>query len=464
LYSYLLKLKENIEPFIEAAEWNKSANKNLFNEDLPFCSDTIKLNAINRYIVRLKELIDKENLDQPRHNFNYSSLLKKDRLDLLDKIYENLTILHNQSKNKLLVQLNEFSEHFREQYRRVKKFTKHTTEHKTSELTNGRRFRVRQWSKEDPRTLNLGQYVQCCLAPTNTQFPAAVQRRMDAAMMFHVVEDDATNTPVALLGLYFGDADIDNIYLMANFAEVNTICGQDEDLRKVLLNALLFFTKVMYCKDNPGIKEFCFNQLTYGWNERDLLHHPLHTLKLVDKVGGAFQPIVCGETKVSIEKRAEITSSNYYLVSLLKTSFHLIQPQNILMQDRFIPLDELIISVVKQEVLNAMKNSQIYSKDLRLKIEPFLLKILESMVGKFFKDGIKDKTFLEIFDRAFVVASQVQLSAEEIGFQALLAIPLRPLELGSHQLAQLPTLWNAKDTGGAAPQHSAGAAAAAPQF
>lgn len=175
--------------------------------------------------------------------------------------------------------------------------------------------KVEQWPKERVGTFFLGDDVGCCLASDGAQFSAMVQRRLDDALLFHVAVDQVSKKPIALIWLFLAKNEKDEVVLMANFFEVNAKYGNNPEIRKAVLNSLLKFTE-LYLKDNPNIKGFYMNHLTYGWNKPDLDNYPRTDLIITDKVGGAYIP----ESK---EEKSELpTQDVYYLKSLDEASFH----------------------------------------------------------------------------------------------------------------------------------------------
>lgn len=233
------------------------------------------------------------------------------------KMNKATSIVRAISKYKLktsgeLQDLNEFMEHAIEQANIIGNIKSKTVPKKNnSEKT----FIVKQWDKRDKDTFFLGDEVGCCLATTNTQFHAMVQRRMDDAMLFHVAVDKPTGKAAALIWLYLAINDKNEVILVANFFEVAAKYGIEQDLRIALLNGLLKFTDE-YCKDN-NVK-FYMNQLGYGWNKEDLHHYDLVELNILDKLGG---PLIL-DTEAKNLKGKYLTKEKYYLSSLAITKFH----------------------------------------------------------------------------------------------------------------------------------------------
>lgn len=239
------------------------------------------------------------------------------------QFYNGLVSRINKLKNneQLLPRVKEFIEHVSEDITRIKNQTKAQTA-----LKNNYTFHIEQWDKSKLDTFFLGDEVGCCLATTNAEFHAMVQRRQDDAMLFHVAVDQATNKPAALVWLYLAKRSDDQVVLMANFFEVNHHYTKPSHLRLTLLDGLLKFTH-QYCKDNPKIAAFYMNKLSYGWNQHDLTNYPTHPIELIDKVGGPFIPGATESDKEDVEDEKEFTTQNYYLASLEEKEFHQYDPK-----------------------------------------------------------------------------------------------------------------------------------------
>ncbi|MDI9818478.1 MULTISPECIES: hypothetical protein [unclassified Legionella] len=236
---------------------------------------------------------------------------------LVDKIISNIRAL-DQHFAETSTQFKEFVQHTIDQVGLLKEEQKTNTPNKKSIF----HFSVEQWPKDKIMTFFLGDEVGCCLATTNPQFQAMVQRRMDDALLFHVAVDKATNRPAALIWLYLAETEEGKIVLVANFFEVNTKYAVNETVRLALLNGLLQFT-YQYLKSNPNINAFYMNRLSYGWNTRDLDSYPITDVSLVDKLGGPYIPGYSEEDiDLDKEKRLAITDQQYYLVSLNQRQFH----------------------------------------------------------------------------------------------------------------------------------------------
>ncbi|MBI2786877.1 MAG: hypothetical protein HYX60_11500 [Legionella longbeachae] len=201
--------------------------------------------------------------------FKDSDLSLKKPHNLIQNILSLLKKIKSENNN-ISTGFNEFSQHVLDHFKNIT--SKMNTTQKGSNKSYD--FLIEQWPKSHVDTFFLGDEVGCCLATTNSQFHAMVQRRMDDAMLFHVAIDQRTKKPVALIWLYLAETKDNQIVLIANFFEVNTKYALDESLRLALLNGLLQFTE-QYCKDNPKIAGFYMNQLSYGWNKNDLNSHNL---------------------------------------------------------------------------------------------------------------------------------------------------------------------------------------------
>jgi hypothetical protein len=314
-------------------------------------NQTDMLNVLSGYIKRLKleinavaSLSDREFSKLTQHInqlndageefYDFSTAKAK---GLLGEINASLTLLAK-NKDDFSDGFNEFSEHVRDQYKKIKE-SKRSAE-KERKTYN---FTVEQWKKERMDTFFLGDAVGCCLGTTSSQFQAMVQRRMDDAMLFHVVVDNETGRPAALIWLYLAETADKKIVLVANFFEVNIKYATNKKLRLALLDGLLKFTH-QYCQDNPNIAEFYMNQLSYGWNQSDLSDYELESVALLDKVGGPFIPDMPSyevegfheQLAVSSEMQAQVkeyTQQKYYLVSLSQDRFHKFNPEKLMLSN-----------------------------------------------------------------------------------------------------------------------------------
>ncbi len=267
-------------------------------------------------------------IDIIQSNYAKSNEITKGIKSAFGEINTLLIGLSNNS-TQFTDKFNEFSQHTRDQYQLIKNF-------KTTVKKDIYHFHVEQWSKAKIDTFFLGDEVGCCLATTNSQFQAMVQRRMDDAMLFHVAVDETTGRPAALIWLYLAETSEHEIVLMANFFEVNSKYAADETLRIALLNGLLQFTH-QYCQDNPKIANFYMNQLNYGWNKNDLDRYKVDEVRLSDKLGGPFIPEMpiqqakqfhdqLSQDPSLSEQVKDHTQEKYYLVSLRQNKFHKFDP------------------------------------------------------------------------------------------------------------------------------------------
>ena len=267
--------------------------------------------------------------------YSYIELYQETNWGWLTLIYNGLTSsLKNTSIQDIseLTSFREFATHYTEQYDLVSKQSLQPEKKARLKVSH---FRIEQWDKTKISTLFLGNEVDCCLAVGSTQFQAIVQRILDDAMLFHVVIDLMTEKPIALTWLYFAyDAD-NRIYLTANFIEIKAKYGANEFARSTIVNALLYFSGEMYCKD-VGIQQFIINQLTYGWNANRLSNFKLGIAPLKDKLGGAFSYHPSSEELYIPAK----TTYQYYLTSLQRATndkaplFHFYYPEFISKHER----------------------------------------------------------------------------------------------------------------------------------
>jgi len=185
------------------------------------------------------------------------------------------------------------------------------------QVTKANSFRIEHWDKNDIRTYLLGNYVGCCLATNNSQFPAMIQRRMDDAMFMHVVIDEKTNLPVALTWLFYAK-DVKNpdggVSIVANFFEIHSRFGLYENKRDLLVNMLMKFTAEHFAPD-IGASDFIMQHLSYG-HIPDFQQFDSREAEL-KKVGGFLS--LDSEDNSTGEQR-------YYLSALSNNEFHQYDP------------------------------------------------------------------------------------------------------------------------------------------
>ena len=178
-------------------------------------------------------------------------------------------------------------------------------------------FEIKQWDKNQLETFLLGDYLSCCLAPDGGRFSALVQRRMDAAMMMHVIEDKELKQPVCgnWLFLAYDKEDPKDIYVVANFFEIRASYGLKKELSKTLVNELLAFTG-QYAQ-SIGAKGFLIRPLAYGLiPDFDAQYDT--TIMHIGKVGGFFDPNL-------INNQSGVAKS-YYLDALNLKEFYVYKP------------------------------------------------------------------------------------------------------------------------------------------
>lgn len=300
-----------------------------------------------------------DHVEGAKHNI--VDVLRKDpSKSLIAKIIKNIEQLELERLTVgTLKSFTEFAQHVKEQNLVIQQLEQVSERPQLRDVTTKNRFfRIEQWGKEKAKTFFLGDAVGCCLATTGTFFEAMVQRRLDDAMLFHVAVDKATNNPVALIWLYLAKTAENKIVLMANFFEVNTKYALNASTRLALLDALLAFTH-QYCLANPGIHGFYMNQLSYGWNHRDLAAYPVVPLSLADKLGGPFIPGIADQEQSSFELSQEdsliLTNKKYYLASLDQNDFHQFDPAvlEISNKQRYIKIGDFIQEIVLDLVTRA---------------------------------------------------------------------------------------------------------------
>ncbi len=241
-----------------------------------------------------------------------SVLLNEANRNLLRKIRSVLNHLEKQYSATMPVTFAEHAQHYRDRYDALDALPKDLQERKQP-LEDSKHFKVAHWDKNKIESLFLGSPVQCCLAPDGHQFQALIQRLMDDAMFFHVVTEGDSDVPVALSWLYFAQDKErpEDVYVMANFLEIAPKYGSDEDAKKVIINALLYYTQ-QFSRD-MGTKGLLVNHLSYGW-VRGLQIFDRFDQKAMtpQKVGGCLN---LGDTHADI-------SQLYYLPSLDARRFH----------------------------------------------------------------------------------------------------------------------------------------------
>jgi Ankyrin repeats (many copies) len=284
-----------------------------------------KLRKIKNDLKQLRQIISKETGSPNPVKLN--SPAARDKIQALIRKLDSLADFPDQD-------FQIFSEHVKQQWQRVTQLLDSHGVSPAASQTKAKRFVVKMWDKNAANTFFLGDYVGCCLAPDGQMFPAMVQRRMDDAMLFPVVIDPETNEPVALLWLYLAEDPDGNIHPLANFCEVKAGYGQNKDLRKVLLNALLTFCGDKYCQDNPGLGGLLMNKLTYGYNMGDLDSHAMQSIANIKKVGGAFIPANDFNNERQDNPTTDTVCSNYFLPSLNETTFHRYDQKNLTSAER----------------------------------------------------------------------------------------------------------------------------------
>ena len=184
-------------------------------------------------------------------------------------------------------------------------------------------FSVGFVDKDCPDVFFLGDEVGCCLATDGTNFMAMVERRMDDSILFLVVRDQATGRPAALMWLYLSESKNGDIELRMNHPEVNAKYAANKTLRQALLFSMCEFCQ-QYVRDNPNIKRFLLDPVSYGWNVEDLKELPyIQKQQAFDKLGGPFPVDVDPKDYVEScrQERKIPTRHMYYLNSLDSDKF-----------------------------------------------------------------------------------------------------------------------------------------------
>lgn len=389
LWDYFQELKKRILPFED-----KLSNLSAEN------SFALQLLEVFKKINKLEKTLEKYRTTVPQLNTNEAivELLSKqhihDELESIQRICMACDKAKEAAKQCLpgssILEIFEFLDHIKSQKINLLK----VSEKKGDDKNGNNRpsyFRVSQWDKAKADTFFLGDEVGCCLASTGARFSAMVQRRLDDAMLFHVVTDIHTGRPAALAWLYLAETDSNpsKLVLVANFFEVHTKYGVNDFVRKAILNSLLKFT-YQFVKDHPGIDAFYMSELNYGWNRGDLENYPKQYIKMKDKLGGPFIPSSCHIP----DGHAHDT---YFLVSLKDSRFHQFNP-GILAREtpsRRIDLEFLL----KQTIFQIMRTKKGRTAD---EILQFLIKNNRVWLERFFDLPLMDSIKLQQMVREIV--------------------------------------------------------------
>jgi hypothetical protein len=310
---------------------NEQTKRVLSQEKIHGTTHEKQLKAILKSIDAIKKSIEAIESEK-RTSQAIAKLVQQDiNKALITKIKKNITALMSHGAD-LPAEFNEFAQHMSDQVELISASEQRAKEAPVAKNLKPKThyFSVEQWSKEKTMTFFLADEVGCCLATNGHQFQAMVQRRMDDGMLFHVVIDQSTGKPAALVWLYLAETSTGDIALMSNFFEIHAKYGISDETRKAILHGLLEFNQ-HYLKDNPQIKGFYMNQLKYGWHKNDISSYPVKHLAVKDKIGG---PYIAGDIKqrmcwADAETQAKVlekTRNMYYLVSLNESSFHEFSP------------------------------------------------------------------------------------------------------------------------------------------
>lgn len=177
-------------------------------------------------------------------------------------------------------------------------------------------YTAEQWDKTKIDSYFLGNHLSCCLATDADKFPAMIQRRMDDAMMMHVIVDQKTGLPICGNWLFFAeDKNTGEIYVVANYFEIKQSVATDVKLKNELTKNLIEFTG-QYTKD-VGAKKFIMCHLPYGLIS-NFKHFPQAKVS-IQKVGGYLA--------LSDEVDAK---ASYFLLGADHTQFHEFTPEALL--------------------------------------------------------------------------------------------------------------------------------------
>jgi hypothetical protein len=97
------------------------------------------------------------------------------------------------------------------------------------------------------------------------------------------------------------------------------------------------------------------NQLSYGWNLKDLQSYDLVDLEIQNKLCGAFIPHLDQSQTTSKEE----TQKHYYLASLNSVKFHKFDPKKLSSQNEIKTTEEIpVISKSNQSIFSKKENIQ----------------------------------------------------------------------------------------------------------
>jgi hypothetical protein len=224
----------------------------------------VHIDKISRKIDRIQACLPNEILPISTLSGSEAQLKKEQRyfIKIRDALIPFYTIKSTVAEQ--LKRIIEQGNHFTNYYNRLESDSSRVRNAQKVLSTKTRYFRVERWDKNKLLTFFLGDMLSCCLASDGAYFEAMVQRRMDIAMFMDVVIDERTGLPVCGNWLFWGE-DIykpDDIYVVANFFEINAGIGSNQQLNKTLVDHLLYFTGDF--SKNVGAKGLIIRPLTYG--------------------------------------------------------------------------------------------------------------------------------------------------------------------------------------------------------
>lgn len=393
LWSYLKQIGTEAQRLIASYPNHFSADKN-------------RIMAIQRCINELQQMLQSaESLDL------VNVLKKKTAQALINKVIRNIEALFDHNANT--------SDSFKQCTREIRAIDQDARQHNEVEFENKivmHHFSVEQWQKEKGMTFFLGDAVGCCLATNDKQFNAMVQRRMDDAMLFHVVVDKSTGRPVSLVWLYLAKTTDNKIVLIANFFETGAKFESNEPVRLALLNGLLQFTQ-RYCDDNPGIDAFYMQPMGYGCHNEDLNEYPLDYRVLLDKVGGPYIP-GSESSEVNNDASQALTQDKYYLTSLSKIQFHLFEPHILAASQATKPnvvskellLQRAVLALSEYKTIEKVKQAVIDRH--RLELSPFYEEALEQDAG--FAQEIADILLRQSVPNPHLFFRKIKIGSEDV--------------------------------------------------
>ncbi len=209
----------------------------------------------------LIDINDKDSILNKISSFKRKSTTAEEKVSLISEIKKELVEIISKftdSPNTSVRTLREFLEHLTNDIL----IPLHDQSTMPAKIKDGS-FTIQQWDKNRQDSFFLGNMLECCLATNGTHFEAMIQRLIDQAMMFHVVMD-AKDKPICGNWLFLArdSKQPSEIYVVANFYEINRKVANNRTLMMQLVEQLTLFT-AQYAVDIGAIG-FLIRPLEYG--------------------------------------------------------------------------------------------------------------------------------------------------------------------------------------------------------